>query len=183
MNCDAAIKIIMIKSENEIEKSVMEAGLMQQINSQFVLKCTCTFANQSGSQFFIVMPFLRNGNLADFIKNNPSLTTEEIAELFEGILYGIIDMHAHNILHNDLKLDNILLSNDLTPVIGDLGLSRKLINEKSYLKDVGGAILYSSPESMFGKAVKESDYFSAGMILLAMCCSDDGDIMMKCKYG
>jgi len=33
MNCDAAIKIIMIKSENEIEKSVMEAGLMQQISS------------------------------------------------------------------------------------------------------------------------------------------------------
>ena len=32
-----------------------------------------------------------------------------IAQIFKGILYGIIDMHAHNILHNDLKLENILL--------------------------------------------------------------------------
>jgi len=52
----------------------MEAGLMQQISSKFVLKCLKTFTNQSGNQFFIVTPYLRNGNLAEFLKNNPSLS-------------------------------------------------------------------------------------------------------------
>jgi len=44
-------------------------------------------------------------------------------------------MHAHNILHNDLKLENILLSDDLTPVIGDLGLSGQMVVDKSYLNN------------------------------------------------
>ena len=51
-------------------------------------------------------------------------------------------MHAKNILHNDLKLENILLTDDLTPVIGDLGLSMQMIIDKSYLSNVGGTLLY-----------------------------------------
>jgi len=82
-------------------------------------------------------------------------------------------MHAKNILHNDLQLENILLSDDFAPVIEYLGLSGQLSIDKSYLSNVGGTFLYSSPESMSEKAVKQSDYFSAGMILFAMCCNND----------
>jgi len=88
------------------------------------------------------MPFLRKGNLAEFINNNPLLPSSVIAQIFKGILKGIIDMHAKNILHNDLKLENILLTDDLTPVIGDLGLSMQMIIDKSYLSNVGGTLLY-----------------------------------------
>jgi len=51
-------------------------------------------------------------------------------------------MHAKNIFHNDLKLDNILLSDDLTPVIGDLGQSGQMALNKNYLNNPLGSYLY-----------------------------------------
>lgn len=115
---------------------------MQKINSKFVLKCIQGYDNQSEKQLFIVMPLYKKGNLEEFIKNNPSLPNSVLAKKFKAILFGIIDMHANNILHNDLKLENILLSDDFSPVIGDLGLSRQINTDKGYLRDVGGAIVY-----------------------------------------
>jgi len=55
--------------------------------------------------------------------------------------------------------------------------------DKSYLRNVGGTLLYSSPESMSGKAVKRSDYFSAGMILFAMCCNNDFKKITDFKFA
>ena len=96
---------------------------MEELRSEFVIKCIRPFSNVKTNQFFIALPFYKKGNLLEFIQNNPYLPNEAIANIFKGILLGIIDMHASNIIHNDLKPENILLSEDLVPVIGDFGLA------------------------------------------------------------
>jgi len=67
---NVAIKAIKIQSKRERELGNMEAELMRKVNSKFVMGCLKSFGNSSETLFFIVMPFLTNGNLAEYINNN-----------------------------------------------------------------------------------------------------------------
>lgn len=101
---------------------------MKTMRTEFVLNTIQGHGQtiQSENQVFIVMPLFINGNLENFIKKHPSLPNKVLAYLFKGIIFGISEMHDKNILHNDLKPDNILLRDDFNPVIGDMGLSEQM---------------------------------------------------------
>lgn len=70
-------------------------------------------------------------------------------------------IHDKKIIHGDIKPRNILLSNDLTAKIGDLGQSRKFTS--------GGTYAYKSKEQLESQQSFESDYFSAGATLCFLC--------------
>ena len=52
-------------------------------------------------------------------------------DTIRGICLGLHHLHEHRILHGDIKPDNILLGDDMTPKIADFGLSRLLEQGKS----------------------------------------------------
>jgi polo-like kinase 4 len=76
---------------------------------------------------FLVME-LASGELYQRVRRGPKLTEGEIRRIFCAIVDGVTYLHSHGIIHRDLKLSNILLANDLTPVLllGRLTMCRKL---------------------------------------------------------
>jgi len=74
------------------------------------------------------------------------------------------------VLHRDFKLDNILLSKDLTEVkICDFGVS-KIIQEGEVMKEVSGTPMYIAPEIILGCGYKgfTVDIWSLGVMLFVM---------------
>jgi len=64
-----------------------------------------------------------NGNLEDFIENNPDLSDSQIIKIFLDILKALNYLKDNKIIHSDLKPQNILLSSDNSPILADFGLS------------------------------------------------------------
>lgn len=129
-----------------------------------------TIATPHGEYDYAVMQYYRDGNLSQAIRDGLSEAQKEQAakELLDGIAF----LHAHNVVHRDLKPGNILVvkrGDKITPLITDFGLSKVA---KSGANDAfsnsfgGGTLKYSSPEQLQGKELRlNTDLWAYGTIV------------------
>lgn len=77
---------------------------------------------------YMVMQFERGRTLQDFIQRNKGHIKERfIRGVFTRMLNGLREVHAHKLLHLDIKPSNIYLRNDGTPVLLDFGAARQTL--------------------------------------------------------
>ncbi|XP_066491696.1 serine/threonine-protein kinase Nek8 [Tiliqua scincoides] len=116
----------------------------------------------------IAMEYAPGGTLAEFIhkRGNSLLDEETILHFFVQILLALHHVHAKQILHRDLKTQNILLDKHHMMVkIGDFGIS-KILSSKSKAYTVVGTPCYISPELCEGKPYNQkSDIWALGCVL------------------
>ncbi|CAG8492671.1 17181_t:CDS:2, partial [Dentiscutata erythropus] len=106
-----------------------------------------------------------NGTLLDFIANNV-LSESQIWKIFMDIALGLKHIHNHNIMHLDLKSENIFMASDGTFKIGDFGLASTW-PAKPNLESEGDR-RYLAAEILNGHYDKPADIFSLGIVLLEM---------------
>ena len=122
----------------------------------------------------IVMEYAAGGTLYDYLetrrREGKHLEEEEIAHLFAQIVLAMYYVHQNQILHRDLKSENIFLTRSLDHVkIGDFGIS-KILSSKSKALTVVGTPCYISPELCEGKPYNtKSDVWALGCILYELC--------------
>lgn len=79
-----------------------------------------------GKNFFIVEELLP-GNLSDLIHSDSGFaqrcTYRQLIMIFHGIAFGLSHLHAHDVIHHDLKPANVLITKDLVPKLADFGAS------------------------------------------------------------
>ncbi|KYO28712.1 serine/threonine-protein kinase Nek8 [Alligator mississippiensis] len=116
----------------------------------------------------IAMEYAPGGTLAEFIhKRGSSLLDEDtILHFFVQILLALHHVHTKQILHRDLKTQNILLDEHRMIVkVGDFGIS-KILSSKSKAYTVVGTPCYISPELCEGKPYNQkSDIWALGCVL------------------
>ena len=81
---------------------------------------------------------------------------------------GLALIHSNNLVHLDLKPDNIFLDEDESPLIGDFGISNQALRREiqEYVTTDQGTMPYLAPEIWLGKEFKlEPDIFAYGIIL------------------
>lgn len=117
----------------------------------------------------IVMEYAPGGTLYEFIqqRNNKLLEEERVMQFFAQILVALEHVHSRNIMHRDLKTQNIMLCKKKKVVkIGDFGISKVLSSKITSAKTVVGTPCYISPEICEGKIYrKKSDIWALGCIL------------------
>lgn len=95
---------------------------------------------------------------------------EQILEWFCQILLAIKDIHAKNIIHRDIKAQNIFLTKTGLVKIGDFGVSTQT---SSCASTVVGTPYYLSPEIINGAQYdSKTDIWSLGVLLYELCCLD-----------
>lgn len=112
----------------------------------------------------IVIEYIENGDLLTVLNNN-DLTNEQKRIMASDTARGVAALHSADIIHLDLKPDNLLVTKDMRIVIGDFGLADKVANAKTNR----GSIHFSAPEiARKEKPGKDSDIFSMGMTFAMM---------------
>ena len=109
------------------------------------------------------------GDLLTYVRRRRKLKEDVAKHLFKQIIEGLKYCHSKNILHRDIKLDNILLSSEGDVKICDFGVS-KLVRNGEIMTEQCGTPAYISPEVFENKGYEgyASDIWSAGVVLYAM---------------
>ncbi|XP_042004812.1 SNF1-related protein kinase catalytic subunit alpha KIN10-like [Salvia splendens] len=123
------------------------------------------------SDIYVVMEYVKSGELFDYIVEKGRLQEEEARTFFQQIISGVEYCHRNMVVHRDLKPENLLLDSKHNVKIADFGLSN-IMHDGHFLKTSCGSPNYAAPEVISGKlyAGPEVDVWSCGVILYALLC-------------
>ncbi len=125
-----------------------------------------------GDHIIIASEFADGGSLLEWLSRcgGKAPSHEKALEMMTGILSGIEHLHSRNVVHRDLKPENILLQGNC-PRITDFGISR-IASGGSMSAIAMGSPTYMSPESFDGGKSRQTDIWSAGVILYEMLAGE-----------
>ncbi|POO02983.1 Serine/threonine protein kinase [Trema orientale] len=121
---------------------------------------------------YLVYEYCSGGNLAQqLLKKDTSLTWDKRVKILRDCAVALRYLHRFIdgcIVHRDIKLTNILLTEELEPKLSDFGLAKMLnMEESKVFTDVRGTIGYMDPEYMSNaKLTCASDIYSFGIVCL-----------------
>uniref|UniRef100_A0A8C7FVG9 Serine/threonine-protein kinase n=1 Tax=Oncorhynchus kisutch TaxID=8019 RepID=A0A8C7FVG9_ONCKI len=166
---DVAIKIIdklrfPTKQESQLRN---EVAILQNLHHPGVVNLECMF--ETPERVFVVMEKLHGDMLEMILSSEKGRLPERITKFFVSqILQALHHLHFKNIVHCDLKPENVLLaSSDAFPQVKlcDFGFAR-IIGEKSFRRSVVGTPAYLAPEVLRNKGYNRSlDMWSVGVII------------------
>jgi serine/threonine protein kinase len=166
-----ALKTMIIQNARDRKQAVAEAQLMQKITSQWNHPNLIQIfhVEEEGDKFYLVMELCRGGELYEKIANASAFSERDASKYLQKIMSGLEALHSHNILHLDIKPENLLLTTQDELKITDFGLA-KIGDSRTRMGDgVFGTIGYMAPELITSRMCAPScDVWAAGVILYIM---------------
>jgi WD40 repeat protein/serine/threonine protein kinase len=166
---EVAIKVILPQYANQpefIRRFEAEAQLVARLEHPHIVPLYDFWRDPAGA--YLVMRYIRGGNLRQKLANG-GLELNQALTLLEQISAALDTAHRQQVVHRDIKPDNLLLDEDGNAYLSDFGIAQILKPEASF-KTVGeetltGSLGYISPEQARGEALtRRSDLYSLAVI-------------------
>ncbi|MBL4614902.1 MAG: bifunctional protein-serine/threonine kinase/phosphatase [Magnetovibrio sp.] len=154
-----------------LHRFMMEDWVARRINSAHVIKAAPQ--TRARNYLYTVTEYIEGQTLAQWMIDNPKCDLEAMRRIIEQITKGLRAFHRKEMLHQDLRPENIMIDGAGTVKIIDLG-STRVAGVVEANPDIGGGeilgtLQYAAPEYFIGEAgQRQSDYFSLGVIAYQM---------------
>jgi serine/threonine protein phosphatase PrpC/predicted Ser/Thr protein kinase len=154
-----------------LERFLMEEWIARRINSAYVLKpCLQT---RKRNYLYVATEFIEGQTLSQWMIDNPKPDLETVRGIVEQLAKGLRAFHRLEMLHQDLRPDNIMIDRSATVKIIDFGSTRVagiLESAPSVERNnLLGTAQYTAPEYFLGESGSpRSDMFSLGVITYQM---------------
>lgn len=167
-----AVKIVRddVEDIDEQEKAFRhEVEALSKMSHRNVRRILAT--GQWNGQLYMVTEYIDGRTLKEIIEQEGPLTQKRALDYTLQLVAGIEHAHLKNIIHRDIKPQNVLVSVDGTAKLVDFGIARVLSQNTRTMggKDVVGSVHYISPEQARGSIVdSRTDIYSLGVVLYEM---------------
>ena len=116
--------------------------------------------------YYIVMEYLRGTDLKSGIRTHGALDCRKVAQIGSQICQALSVAHKHDIIHRDIKPQNIMVQPDGNIKVMDFGIARAKNSHLTADNSVLGTAHYVSPEQTQGKELgPTSDLYSLGVVM------------------
>ncbi|XP_019121873.2 serine/threonine-protein kinase Nek4 isoform X3 [Larimichthys crocea] len=161
---------LITSSKRERRAAEQEAQLLSQLRHPNIVTYRESWEGDD-CQLYIAMGFCEGGDLYHRLKQQKGelLPERQVVEWFVQIAMALQYLHERNILHRDLKTQNIFLTKTNIIKVGDLGIARVLENQNDMASTLIGTPYYMSPELFSNKPYNhKSDVWALGCCVYEM---------------
>ena len=169
-----AVKILTEVNDDMVRRFEREATLMARVRHPNVV-AIADFGTTAAGLPCIVMEFIKGEDLGARMKRRGALPWREALFVIRGILSGLDALHAAQVLHRDLKPDNVVIAPGEPEVVKliDFGIAKPTGGGNGTRLTSTGSVVgtpaYMAPEQLLGYDLDvRSDIYTAGMILFEL---------------
>lgn len=168
---DVAIKVLRYDFSNEedlhrrFQREALSATSLTHPNIVNIFD-----VGEDGDIHYLVMEYVEGMTLKQYIVDSAPLPPVEAVEIMKQLTSAIANAHHNQIIHRDIKPQNILMDDQLHVKITDFGIAMALsATSFTQTNSVLGTVHYLSPEqARGGTATKKSDIYALGIVLFEL---------------
>ena len=153
-----------------LERFLMEEWIARRVNSAHVLKAG--IQDRQRNYLYTVTEYIEGQTLKQWLIDNPKPDLETVRGIVAQVARGLYALHRMEILHQDIRPDNIMIDTNGTVKIIDFGSARVAgIVEATTLEpnEIPGTAIYMAPEYFMGETgTTRSDLYSLGVLCYHM---------------
>ena len=162
-------------SPKDREMFLSEAKIMHRINHPNCVRMYGVCHDDKEQSF--VIEWMDGGDLAGYIAQQPSPPLHARISLFRQVCAGVSYLHSQNIVHADIKAENILLTKSGQAKIADFGMSKiktQNIRASSSMANVAGTLPYLAPEIVCESKCSgtQADVYALGAVFWELLALD-----------
>lgn len=170
LGADFIVKKICKSSITSMDELFNESKILYEVRHPNIMEIQ--YASYDEDNIFIVMPKCEKGSIQSIL-NKRYLTVSEILKYSLEFLTGLQYVHAHKLIHYDIKPTNILINNNGKAILTDFGLA-KYMNELGLATQNRTYISEKPPEKYISsKTTLKCDIYQAGLTMYRMCNGND----------
>jgi len=150
------------------QKLISEIKIHKSLHQVNIVNFEHVFEDQEN--VYILLEICTNQTLNELLKRRKRLTELEVQCYLSQIIHALKYLHSNRVIHRDLKLGNLFLSEKMEIKVGDFGLATKLEFDGEKKRTICGTPNYIAPEILDGKVGHsyEVDIWSVGVIIYTM---------------
>ncbi|KAA6380896.1 MAG: putative protein kinase [Streblomastix strix] len=164
------LKIVNYFTDEDMDRAEREIAQLELLKSSYTVRLICSFTDHTN--MCMVFEYCERGDLKNEITQLQKLPEQErvmcVWEILALMSLALNHLHSHDVLHCDIKPENIFVMADGSVRMGDFGLAKELI-DKSYAGTIVGTKPYMAPEIFTQKKMdKQSDMYSLGIVVFEL---------------
>lgn len=186
-----ALKMIQLDRVNAVflEELKNEIGIMRTLDHPNIVKANEVYVYKK--QIYIIMQACEGGDLYTRSPYSEAKAASISAQILSAIKY----MHDHNIVHRDIKFENIMFESTMPESrikVIDFGLSKKFVDRIGVMNDRVGTIYTMSPQVLQGIYTSQADVWAVGVVSFMLLSASKPfkhakrrrliDQIMRCAY-
>lgn len=163
-----ACKVICVTPDRKhLEKSFYkEMAAYAELTGPYILKLygyNIQALPNGNTRCMLILEYMSRGSLTSVLRQKEKISLRSKVEIACQIASGMRKIHSHDMIHRDIRPDNILIQQDYTAKISDMGIARVWAAQE--LMTRVGCLSYMPLEFYQGKFSKQSDIFTFGLTL------------------
>lgn len=159
---------IVQENQSILDRFQREGQALRQLNHPNIVKMLATI--QENDYHYLVMEYIGGGSLREMIDREKKMPIKRVLNIALDLADALTRAHRLNIIHRDIKSDNVLMKDDGTPCLTDFGVAHMgNLTRLTQTGSVIGTYAYLSPEACNGMELDErADIWSFGVMLFEM---------------
>ncbi|WJX50250.1 Glutamate receptor ionotropic, kainate 1 [Trifolium repens] len=168
------LKLRVAPSETAMTDVLREVFIMKMLQHPNIVNLIEVIDDPESDNFYMVLEYVEDKWVCDGSGRACALGEETARRYLRDIVSGLMYLHAHNIVHGDIKPDNLLITRHGTVKIGDFSVSQAFEDDNDMLRRSPGTPVFTAPECILDITYsgKAADTWAVGVTLYCMVLGD-----------